>query len=358
MLPKQMRAVRFYGPGDLRVEDVPLPSLKPGDLLVRVEAVGICATDRKILARGHFKIGPESRPRILGHEIVGKVVVTGEQTRGFSEGQRVAIAPNVGCGTCSECLVGDVHLCRDYQAFGISMDGGMAEFIRIPEKAVRAGNVIPLPNDVSDAEAALSEPLACCYNSLIVCRLQPGENLLVVGAGAMGLMHVALGRCMGANRVLLVGRTPERLQRGKALGADVVLEEDVPDLDRHLMDWTDGRGADVVVVTVPSAELAARAIGWAARKGRVNLFAGMPSGHDVVCFRANPIHYGQVTITGTTGANAVHLRRVIGLLAARLLPTQQLITARLPLARAHDAFAWANSPEHVRVQLVPHDSAE
>ncbi|HLT57191.1 MAG: alcohol dehydrogenase catalytic domain-containing protein [Limnochordales bacterium] len=353
MLPERMRAVRFYGPGDLRAEDVPLPTLAPGDLLVRVGAAGICATDRKILARGHFKIAPGSGPRILGHEVVGQVAAVAGDGTGFQVGQRVAIGPNIGCSRCPHCLVGDVQLCPDYEAFGISLDGGMAEYMRVPARAVRAGNVIPLPPGLGYAEAALFEPLACCYNSLAACRLEPGETLVVVGAGSMGLMHVVMGRALGAGRILLVGRTRERLERGLALGADGVLQDGAAHLDAQVQEWTGGRGADVVVVTVPAADLASRAVAWAARKGRVNLFAGFPAGQDAVAVPGNHVHYGQVTVTGTTGASLVQLRRVLDLLAAGRLDAARLATGRFSLDEAERAFAEAGRARHIRVQLVP-----
>lgn len=353
MWPDTMRAVRFHGPGDLRVEEVPVPVLAPGDLLVRVGAAGICATDRKILARGHFKIGPGSGPRILGHEVVGQVAAVAGDDTGFQEGQRVAVGPNIGCGRCPQCLAGDVHLCPDYEAFGISLDGGMAEFMRVPARAVRAGNVIPLPTGLAYGDAALFEPLACCYNALATCRLAPGETLVVVGAGGMGLMHVVLGRALGASRILVVGRTRERLERARALGADQVLEDRAHDLDEQVAAWTGGRGADVVVVTVPAADLAARAAGWAARKGRVNFFAGFPADQDRVAVPGNHVHYGQVTVTGTTGASLLQLRRVLDMLAAGLINTAPLSTGRFALEEAPRAFAAAGEARHVRIQLVP-----
>lgn len=357
MLPERMQAVRFHGPGDLRVEEVPVPALEPGDVLIRVGAAGICATDRKILARGHFKLPPGSGPRVLGHEVVGEVAAVagdgGGAAEAFCVGQRVAVAPNIGCGRCLQCLTGDGHLCRDYQAFGISLDGGMAEFMRVPARAVRAGNVFPLPPGLGYSAAALFEPVACCLNSLAACGMQPGETLLVVGAGAMGLLHVALGRALGAARILVVGRSQARLERAKELGANDAWDDQAADLDARIAQWTEGRGADVVVVTVPSAALAARAIGWAARKGRVNLFAGFPAGDDAVAMPGNHVHYGQVTVTGTTGASLVQLRRAVELLAAGVIPAERLATGRFPLAEAHRAFAEAQTARHARVQLIP-----
>ncbi|MFO8149237.1 MAG: alcohol dehydrogenase catalytic domain-containing protein, partial [Trueperaceae bacterium] len=153
-LPDTMLAVRVHAPGDLRVDRVPLPEVGAGDALLRVLAAGVCATDRKLAVRG----APGGGPRVLGHEIVAEIVTPG--TSRLPAGTRVAVAPNLGEGSCPACRRGATNLCPDYRAFGIHLDGGMAEYLRVPRAAVEAGHLLRVPDGLADLDAALLEPLA------------------------------------------------------------------------------------------------------------------------------------------------------------------------------------------------------
>lgn len=344
-------AVRFHGPGDLRVDQVPTPEVKPGTALLRVEAVGICATDQKIAARGHFKIPAGSGPRTLGHEVTGAIVEVGAGVRDLAAGSRVVVAPNLGCGTCPECVQGDMHLCENYDALGITLDGGMAEYMLIPALMIARGNVLPVPAHLDPAHAALVEPLACCYNALEACRLKPGHALLIIGAGPMGLMHAALGLACGATPVIVSDLLEARLERALSIGADAAIKADVEDVGERVLESTGGRGADVVIVAAASARAQSEAAAMAARRGSVNFFASLPGADDQVTVPANLVHYRQISITGTTGANVTHFREVLKLLGGRRLEVTSLVTSLRPLADAKEAFEQARAPEHARVVL-------
>jgi L-iditol 2-dehydrogenase len=244
-----MLAVRVHGPGDLRVDRVPVPAPGPGDLLLRVLAAGVCATDRKLAARG----APGGGPRVLGHEIVAEVAA-GDDAR-LPRGTRVAVAPNLGEGSCPACRRGATNLCPDYRAFGIHLDGGMAEYVLVPRAAVEAGHLLPLPDGLSDLDAALLEPLACCVEGLEASGLRAGESLLVVAAGVMGRLHVAAARALGAGTVIVADRSEERLAHARALGADVTVRvgngaTGADDLAAAVAAATDGAGVDVAAVTI------------------------------------------------------------------------------------------------------------
>lgn len=351
-LPATMLAVRVHAPGELRVERVPVPKLEPGDALVKVAAAGICTTDRKIAAKGHFKL-PVGTVRTLGHEVAGEIVAIGSEVRGLEVGMKVALAPNLGCGRCRECAQGKGHLCADYDAFGITLDGGMAEYLRLPARAIAAGNVLPLPEGFSLTHAALLEPLSCCYNALSACALQAGESLLVIGAGAMGLMNVAMGKAFGASPILASDPHRVRRERALSLGADVALEPDPDMLTTQSMKRTEGRGVDVIVVAAASTEAVQVALAVLARKGRLNLFAGFPSGEAQLSVDANALHYRQLLLTGTSGSSLEHFRRTLALAAAGRFNTDALITGYYPLSAAEEAFKAAASREHARVVLEP-----
>ena len=158
-----MLAARMYGKMDIRLEEIPIPEIGTGEILLRVKAAAICGTDVRMYRNGAKGID-ENHPLIIGHELSGVIEKVGTGVYGYREGQRVAVAPNMGCGVCDTCVRGDGHLCNGYQALGINLDGGFAEYMRIPEQAVRGGNVTSLEDNVSFQEAAINEALSCVCN--------------------------------------------------------------------------------------------------------------------------------------------------------------------------------------------------
>lgn len=344
--PPSMTAVRVHGPGDLRVDRVPLPPLGDGDALLRVRAAGVCATDRKLAARG----APGGGPRVLGHEIVAEVVVPGASP--LAAGTRVAVAPNVGEGSCPACRRGATNLCPDYRAFGIHLDGGMASYLRVPRAAVEAGHLLVVPDALSDLDAALLEPLACCVEGLEASDLRPGDALLIVAAGVMGRLHVVAARALGAGTVVVVDRNAERRAHALALGADVALAPD-DDVAAAVADATDRRGVDVAAVTIGSTAAATAAIGALAREGRVNLFGGFGAAEPPLTVDPNAFHYRGLKMVGTTGASLPTLARTLALLAGGRLDLPGMVSATFDLEDAARAFETAGRSDHARVVLVP-----
>ncbi len=347
-----MLAAVYHGPHDVRLEEIERPQPGPREVVMRVRAASICATDLRIFNHGHFKI-PEGAVRILGHELAGEIVAVGEGVTGLAPGVRVAVAPNVGCGSCWECVQGYNNLCPDYGALGITLDGGFAEYMRITAPAVQQGNVVEIPEGLSFEEAALAEPLSCCFNAQRACRLAPGETLVVMGAGPMGLMHLLLGRYSGAGQVIVSEVRESRARQAAELGADLVVDTRERDLTEAVLEATGGHGADVVMVAVGSAELQEQAVELAARRGRVNFFAGLAAGRDRACVNSNRIHYSQVTVTGTTGSNHRQYRRTLQMLGSGRLSIGSLVTLRRPLHEIGEALADAASGEQLKVVVIP-----
>ena len=344
-----MRAVRVHGPGDLRVDDVPRPQPEFGEVVVDVEAVGICTTDQKLAARS----APGDGPRVLGHEIVGRVAALGEGVAGWEPGTRVVVAPNVGCGRCRWCLQGQPQVCPDFRAFGIHRDGGMAEAIRIDRAAVERGHLIPVPDRLHTRLAALVEPAGCVLQGLQESGLEAGESVLIVGGGVMGRLHVALARTLGAGTVILSDPNAVRLAHARQLGADVTVEARSDDLSATVMDATGGRGVDVVAVTVGSVAALAEAAALLARGGRLNAFAGVPAEQGAWQVSPNDLHYKYQRLLGTTGCSLRVMQRVLDLLTAGRTPTDGLVSGSWRLEDAHEAFEAAASTEHARVLLWP-----
>lgn len=325
-----MRAVVYTGPGSLVFRELPRPVVGRGEVLVRVEACSICGTDRKIFRSGHRKIR-DGEERILGHEIAGEIVEVGAGVAYYQPGMRVVIAPNVGCGVCSVCRQGLDQLCPDYNAFGISWPGGFAEYVLVPEAAVNRGNLIPIPDNLSYAEAALIEPLADCYAGYEAMGIRPGDSLLIFGAGPIGNLHLMLNKRLGAGVTIVVDVNEKRLEFSRSLGADFTLLNDAS-LRDQVLDITRGEGVNAVIVAAAVPALVGQALDLVATNGVVNVFAGLPAGKEIIPLNANAIHYRQIRVVGTTGASRTHVRTAVRLVSAAGLDLQKLITLKISLA--------------------------
>lgn len=344
----------MHAAGDLRLEarDDPVPG--PGEVVVRVRAVGVCATDVRIFSFGHERI-PAGTSRVLGHEIAGEVEASGPGVEGLPRGDRVAVAPNYGCGRCEQCTAGWTNLCPDHEAIGISLDGGFAQRVRVPAPAVAQGNVVRLPDQLSDEEAALVEPLSCCLAAQEGISLGPGDVALVIGAGPLGLMHVLLARLRGAARVMLSGFPEERLVLARHAGADEAFDSRRQDLGAAVLRATDGRGVDAVLVTAPPKRAGEEAMVVAAKRGRISFFAGQAGGDSRIPIDANAIHYRQLVLTGTSGSNVRQFRTALEHVAKGRLDLRPLISDRLPLDSVHAALERTKAHREMRLILNPTD---
>ena len=347
-----MKAVICKGIGSLEVKEVPAPKVEPGGVLIRVMAASLCGTDLRILNFGHRKI-PEGKERILGHEFSGIIEEIGPQAEGFRVGERVAVAPNIGCGACEQCVQGRANLCPQYEAFGISFEGAFAEWISIPAKAVFQGNIIELPETLSFEEAALTEPLSCVLNGLEACQIRYGDALLIFGAGPIGLMHLMLGRISGTRKVIVADIVEERLRLAKELGADAILNSRASDFKEKVLSETDGKGPDVIITACPVPEVQEIAIEIAAMEGRINFFGGLPQGRETIHCPSNLIHYKNLMVTGVTGGSNIQFRRALSLVASKRIDLRRLITHSFDIGRAKEAFEVAKKAEGLKVMVHP-----
>jgi len=346
-----MKAIQFYGINDLRSGDKEIPEIGAKDLLIKVKAAAICGTDLRISRFGHFKINPKDR-RILGHEVSGEIVQAGEEVKGFQIGERVAAIPNIGCGHCELCRKGLNQLCAGYEAFGISLDGGFAEYMRVPEQAIVQGNLVKLPNQLSYEEAVLVEPLSCCYNSWKSLQTVPGDTVLVVGAGPIGAMHVMMNHLAGAAKIIVADISDSRLKEVRRFGADVLVNSSVQDLKDAVLEETEGAGADVVITACSVPEIQQLALELSAVEGRINFFGGMPKGKELVAVNTNLIHYKQLKVMGTTGSSIQDYCASMKLAASGKCRLEDLVSARFSLEQADEAFAYAASGQGMKTIFV------
>jgi L-iditol 2-dehydrogenase len=345
-----MIAATYTQDAGFRIEDVPLPNIGEDELLLRVMASSICGTDLRIIHSGHRKLAPGQKI-ILGHEFSGVVARVGSRAGPFQVGQRMGVAPNMGCGRCEACAQGMPNLCPDYTAFGITLDGAHTKYVRIPPAAIAQGSVMPLPPEVSFAEAALLEPLSCVVNSHRATRIDLGDTVVVFGAGPIGLLHLMLAQCAGAGAVLVVDVQPHRLARAHELGATSTLDAGQEDVPQRVRRATEGRGADVVITACSIASVQEQALELLAPFGRVCFFGGLPRDGSKVFLDTNLIHYKQLQVTGTTGGAPRDFRTALKLVASGRIDLKRVVSHVFPPAEMARAFDTALHQETMKVVM-------
>ena len=347
-----MLAAVYHGPNDLRVEDVPIPEIQPGEVLMKVNSASICGTDLRILHGGHRKY-PTGTIRIPGHEMAGIVAKVGQGVTGIEPGQRMFVAPNMGCGHCRECISGNNNLCAIYDAIGITMDGAFAEYVRIPAAAVRQGNLMPVADTVDPAVAALLEPFACVLRGQRPLNIRPGDVVLVMGAGPIGIMHTKLARLKGAKCVIVSEPNLERAALATQMGADRVVVPTEEDLDIVVKAESGGRGAVVVVVAAPVHAAQEQALLLAGIGGRINFFGGLPKDRPSIQFDSNLVHYKELLVTATTACSTNDCLRAVEIVNSGRVELADLVSSRFPLAQAAAAFSAAQDRKTLKVVLEP-----
>jgi L-iditol 2-dehydrogenase len=345
-----LQAAYFYEPGDIRVEDVEKPSIGENEILIRLRATSVCGTDLRIFKHGHFKIPSGSR-RVLGHEIAGDVVEVGSLVEGYRVGMRVTAPPNIGCGVCEFCRDGYNNMCPNYEAFGISIDGGFQQYMRVPHIALTGGNIFPIPDHLDYQEAALAEPLSCCYNALRSVKTTHEDVVLIVGAGPIGIMHVMLNRIAGAKKVIVADVRENRLNVAEDFGATETINSKETDLKESVMKATNGRGADVIITAASVPELQTQAIDMLATHGRVNFFGGLGKGV-MVPIDTNRVHYKGLVLTGSTGSTHSDYFKSLMLIAEGRAEVGKVISHRFSLADTNAAFEHALSGEGLKTMIV------
>lgn len=347
-----MQAAVYYGANDLRIEERPIPKISEDEVLVAVKAASICGTDLRIFNGGHRKF-PPGTVRILGHEVVGEIAAAGTNVSSVEVGDRVFIAPNIGCGVCRQCTSGKNNLCPNYTALGVTIDGAFAEYMRVPAQGIRQGNLIQIGDQTDPAVAALIEPLACVLHGQDAVQVIPGESVLIVGAGPIGLMHLLLAKFRGAGQVLVSEIREERLAAAKTYGADSLLNPEKESLKNMVMEATMGMGADVIIIAAPSPVAQGQAPEVAAVGGRINLFGGLSKEKPTIQLNANLVHYKELLLTGTTGCSTHDCRRAATLVLAKKIDLSGLVSNRYPLEKTVEAFEEAQKREGYKIVLVP-----
>jgi L-iditol 2-dehydrogenase len=345
----KMKAAVLKKIEDMSIEEVDIPFPGNNEIVIKVSSCSICGTDIKVFHHGHRLI---VFPRITGHEVSGTVSAVGKNVKDIKEGTRVAVAPAIPCGRCYYCRKGYQTMCDNLKAIGYHYNGGFAEYMLVPEDAVRNGCVNKIPDNVSFEEASIAEPLACVINGQSLSRIETGDTVLVLGAGPIGCLHAELAKNTGAGKVILADISPERVNSAEFTGSTLV-DMSKMDIKKVVSELTDGRMADRVIVAVGAPQPQEMALELVAKRGSVNYFGGLPKEKPFVNFNSNLLHYGEFFVTGTHGSTPIHNRIALDMLSSGKINAKKYITHRYPLDNIKEGFEKSEKREGLKIVIIP-----
>lgn len=339
-----MKAVQLKGKLDIQIEDIEIPEITCDEMLLEVKAASICGSDVRMFNNGYKDVSLD-HPLTIGHEFAGTIVKIGCHVAGYEIGQKVAVAPNIGCGVCDVCVSGQTHLCNDAQAFGITMDGGFAQYVKIPTQAIGQGNVSVLDNEISFAQAALVEPLSCVYNGQKRIHIQPGDDVLVIGAGPIGIMHLMVASLFGASKLFINDLSDERMAKAVELLPNVIPVKG--DIKEEIYKHT-GKGVDICIIAAPAAQAQSQSLAYMNMNGKLLFFGGLPQEKENVLLNTNILHYKQLSIHGCTKQGVSDYRICSKLVNDKRIPLDKLISKTYPIEDFMEAMMCAKNAEGLK----------
>ncbi len=344
-----MKAAVLKDIEQLSIEEVEIPVPADDELVVKVQSCAICGTDIKVYHHGHKHI---VFPRITGHEVSGTVSSIGKNVKDVKPGDRVAVAPAIPCGRCHYCRKGYQSMCENLKAIGYHYDGGFAQYMLVPEDAVRNGCVNKIPANVSFEEASIAEPLACVINGQSLSRVETGDTVLIMGAGPIGCFHAEFAINTGAGKVILADISSERVKSAEFTGA-LTVDMSRSDIKKTVAELTDGRMADRVIVAVGAHQPQELALELVARRGSVNYFGGLPKEKPFINFNSNLLHYGEFFVTGTHGSNPMHNKIALDMISSGRINAKNYVTDKFKLEEIKKGLEKAEKKEGLKIVITP-----
>ena len=349
-----MNAAVFYSPNNLSVQEIQFPTNQDEKgVMLKVNACAVCGYDVRVFRNGHSKVTP---PIILGHELCGEILKTITTTTAsndiIKEGSRVAVCPVIPCLNCRYCYNKQYNLCINLKEIGSTVDGGFAEYVKIPKNIIQIGGLVSVPDNLSNEEAALLEPLACCLNAFshIGQIITEGErersSVVIIGDGPIGLLHLQLSKLYGA-KTIVVGKISARIQKAKSMGADEVIFADDDhqssgkETSDNVLEFTDGIGANVVIVATSNPAALDLTMKIAAKNSIINIFAGMPkenNNNNAIPIDPNWLHYNQISITGSFSSTPSMLYEAARLASTKEVDLSKIVTHRYSLSNIEEAI--------------------
>ncbi len=341
-----MKTATYYDVDDIRWEERPRPEIKQGEVLVKVKVCGLCGTDiGKIVNK---TVSPGT---VLGHEAVGEIVALGEGVKKFKEGDRVFFAHHVPCFNCHYCRHSNYTLCPQFKTTNID-PGGFSEYVRVPYLNVEK-TMFCLPKNLSYEEASLIEPLATVLKSVNKCNVLPGDTVVIVGLGPIGILHLLLFKNLKAGKLVGLDIQKERLKIAGKFGADMVINSQEEDFLKIIKNLTGKRGADFVIVTAGNVQAIETALSIVREGGKIILFAGC-SPETFLRIDPNLIYHSEVVLEGSYSSTPLEQKMVLELLMGGKIKIKEFITHRFPLKNLSEAVKLAREGKNcLKIIITP-----
>jgi threonine dehydrogenase-like Zn-dependent dehydrogenase len=337
-----MKAAVVHGPGDIRIEEYADPVAGPGEVVVATKVAGICGKDVKTMLGEGLT---EDLPAILGHDISGEISEIGDGVQGFSVGDPVAVYPMAVCGTCRYCLQKRYNLCEKALGLGHGLDGAFAEYVRVPKEIINISGLIKLDDEISFEDAVMAEPLSCTFAAARANNMKEKQTVLIIGGGSMGLMHLKTAKWTGCE-VIVADIVDMRLAMAGQMGADHQVNSATGNLHDEVMRITEGRGADVVIISIGIPDVIEDCLNLVARGGVCNVFGAAPDTE----VKVDPkwLHQQEITLTGTYASTPADFKKCLQLIKEEAIIVSDLISHRFTLDSFDEAVECARSLEMVR----------
>jgi len=341
-----MKVAAYHAPEDIRIEERPVPEVGSGDVIVRVTACGLCGTDLHKYLHSTVPAGT-----VLGHEVVGRIEKVGADVAHLTEGERVAVFHHIPCFVCSYCRRGHHSMCQAFKPVNI-FPGGFSECLRVSGTSVASG-IIKIPDHVSDTEAAVVELSACCLRAILQCRLEPGNSVVVIGAGPVGCVHIQLLCALGIGPIIAIDIVPERLEAARRFGATAVINAADGDVRSHVHDILGGDGGNAVILAVGNKKAIATAFEVVGKGGLISFFAECPPDNE---FAVDPnlLYHKELTLSGSYSSSPFEQRMAMELVSSGRVRFGEIVTNQFPLEKLQEAIELALSPgRSLKIVITP-----
>lgn len=340
-----------YGPQkSLALQEIESPKPTDESAVIKVAATSICGTDLRTYRFGSTKI---KAPRVIGHEVVGEIIAIGKNVKELSVGDRVQVAPAIGCGKCIDCKEGHTNVCDALETIGFDYDGTFAEFMEIPQAAITRGNVTKLSEDVSYEQAVLAEPVACIINAHQYLKIASGDVVAIFGSGFIGCMHAQLAALEGASKVIMIEVNPARAEAARKINDKlIIINPNNTNLVNEIKILTNGRGVNVSIVACSVGSAQTDAMNITAKRGRISLFGGLPT-NSIGFIDSNIIHYREISVFGVHASSSTQNREALRLISGGILDVRPFSSNIFALRDIEKAFKSLNSETIMKAIIAP-----
>lgn len=336
-----------YRNGQIALEQVEKPVMPQGGALARILTAAVCGTDIRTFRFGNKEL---AHGRVIGHEACYLLEEIDPAITDFKKGDRVIIAPAIGCGVCASCRKGHTNTCEEMVTIGFQSDGTFAEYCPIPAQAFAMGNVIKIPDSLSDAEAAVVEPIACIINGQSFLNIEKGDNVLVYGAGYIGCVHAELARIKGADKVILADISAKRRDQAQKLTKGItIMDSSAPDFFDKAQEVAGSSGINVAITACPAGAAQREALKIVYKHGRISLFGGLP-GEPVGFLDSNLIHYKELGVFGVHASTPQQNREALKLVSESVLNVKKYLT-EYPLDQVEEAIESLKAEDTLKAVL-------